>query len=132
MISKSEKALGTVFFVPSSDDGRAFIKLVEKYLNTANYKIHVRGRGPRKVYGRGFTQDLPLEHAEYFAVYLPGKAWDRQYAALSKLRKEITDVQDQLNALKREKGQVLAEQAADLQKQVEKLMNRFGKRKIKV
>jgi hypothetical protein len=137
MIHSSKKAVGTVFYVPNDEEGLAFLRQCEKYRNRAHYKMRVRGRNEnrkqhREAAGRGLNQDLPLKYASYLAVYFPSTAFDKAYKMLRELQQESIVLQTQLLELKREKKQVLAEQAADLQKSVEKLMVRFEKRKIRV
>jgi hypothetical protein len=62
------------FIVPNSHEGDVFLTLMRRYLNRDKYTMRVWGRGSRK----GVTSSLPrvycpLEHAEYFSVYVNPK-----------------------------------------------------------
>jgi C4-dicarboxylate-specific signal transduction histidine kinase len=78
MIISSERAEGTVFFVPNTSEGQEFIAQLRKYLNDAVYKLDVRGRNPyRRKVARSFGLSIramhyrvPHHYATYFAVYL--------------------------------------------------------------
>ena len=73
-VKRSERALGTVLYVPNDPDGAAFLKQFRKYLNRGVYKMHVNGRNPDrtqfKKIGGYYHQRIPLEHSTYFAVYI--------------------------------------------------------------
>lgn len=73
---QQEKKRETVFKVPNTEEGRAFIRALRKY-KTAGTRIRARGRGPRARPARAtdssvsqFRQDLPTRYAEYFGVYI--------------------------------------------------------------
>ena len=46
-----KRALGTVFYVPNTPEGRAWLQQARSYLNRACWKLRPRGRGPRRSQG---------------------------------------------------------------------------------
>lgn len=86
MITKSKKAVGTVFYVPTiTEEGQKFLGLLKKYVNRGEYRVSIRGRnedraGVARAMGigpRAFHQDVPLENSTYVAVYVDGKTTTR-------------------------------------------------------
>ncbi len=61
-----------VFNVPNDEDGRKFLADMAKYINRERVGFKNRGRGSRK--NAGDKNFLPLEHAEWIAVYLNPKS----------------------------------------------------------
>ena len=60
--------------VPNDENGKDVIKNIRKYLNTARYKIRVRGRGSRKEHGN--QSYIPLKNAERFSIYVDQSIMD--------------------------------------------------------
>jgi hypothetical protein len=61
-----------VFNVPNDEDGRKFLADMAKYINRERVGFKNRGRGSRK--NAGDKNFLPLEHAEWVAVYVYPKS----------------------------------------------------------
>jgi hypothetical protein len=61
-----------LFNVPNDEDGRKFLKDVAKYINRGKVTYKNRGRGSRK--NAGTDAYLPLNNAEWIAVYVYPKA----------------------------------------------------------
>lgn len=59
------------FSIPNTYEGKEFINLLKKFTNRKRWNIKVRGRGSRKEHGD--QSDIPLDYAEWFAVYLSRK-----------------------------------------------------------
>jgi len=68
-----------MFNIPNNEEGRFFIKLVQKFLNSSKYKISSRGRAKRRrllaeldnrFYNRS---DIPIAQAEWIALYVKNK-----------------------------------------------------------
>ena len=77
---KNQKSFVHYFYkIPNTQNGRYFILLLRQFLNKDRYKIRVKGRGTRKYHGNG--QNLPLKHAEHFAVYIDTKILDQNNPA---------------------------------------------------
>jgi len=50
--------------------GKEVFEFILKHANKDRYAFKGRGRGSRKVHGRGYMRDLPLEHSEKIALYV--------------------------------------------------------------
>jgi len=62
------------FTVPNSHEGDVFLTLMRRYLNRSRYTMRVWGRGSRKnVTSSAPKTYCPLDHAEYFTVYINPK-----------------------------------------------------------
>lgn len=112
MVRKSEKALGTVFFVPNNEEGQLFIRNLRRYLNRAHYKIRIRGRNEnRKQFvgerGGSVRQFVPVRMASYFAVYIDSRGCDRilnesrirHYAEVARVRSTVEDLRRNIHYL---------------------------------
>lgn len=82
MITKSKRAMRTVFYVPlTTTQGQEFLSLCRKYLNKASFKLRTHGRNEHRqalvrqgVKDRlSIRQDVPLANSTYCAVYLDSK-----------------------------------------------------------
>ena len=51
-------------------NGREVFEFLLQHANKERYAFKGRGRGSRKVHGRGYFRDLPLEHSEKIALYV--------------------------------------------------------------
>ena len=58
------------FNVPNNEEGRTFLKLMEKFRNKG-WHYRIRGRGPRRDHGTQYH--IPQQHSEWMAVYLRGE-----------------------------------------------------------
>ena len=100
---KNQKSFVHYFYsIPANKEGKLFIKLLKKYLNKARYKIRVKGRGSRKEHGNG--QNLPLKHAEHYAVYIDIKTLDENnpsfyYDLKWKTRLKLSSIKTKLNEI---------------------------------
>jgi hypothetical protein len=67
-----------MFTVPNNEEGRLFIALAKKYLNSDSYQLRQRGRTPNKAkakkakYRLGY-QSTPLAFSDNIGVYLMAK-----------------------------------------------------------
>jgi hypothetical protein len=96
--------------VPNDDKGREFVAMLRKYMNRERCSgMRIRGNGPRaavaKALGynpRAFDQDLPMEHATTFRVYLDVESMQNYYARkeTETLRARIHDVATELRTVK--------------------------------
>ncbi len=55
------------FNVPNNEEGRTFLKLMEKFRNKG-WHYRIRGRGTRKYHGA--QAHIPKQYSEWMAVYL--------------------------------------------------------------
>ena len=68
----------SMFAVPNTPQGRAFIKHVRAFAVGMN--VRMRGRGPRKRLSkywapRKYAASVPLKDAQWLAIYLTEKQW---------------------------------------------------------
>lgn len=82
MNGHDDRTLSTLFRVPNTPEGNAFLKQMRSYAIKGTRIIPV-GRGPRakhaKALGRwarSFDTRLPRKYAEYFAIYIRKPALD--------------------------------------------------------
>jgi hypothetical protein len=78
-----DKFIDTLFRVPNTPEGLAFLKQMRGYAAGGTRIIPV-GRGPRvkaalanNLWRRSYDQRLPLKAAEYFAIYIKKPALER-------------------------------------------------------
>jgi hypothetical protein len=88
--------MSTVFYIPNTDEGRAFLQQARLYLNRAHWQLRPRGRGPRRSQKHN-KQFLPLHLATYFGVYLSSPTADEiSRKQWREWRDEIDQLRDQL------------------------------------
>ena len=101
-----------LFHVPNDEEGKEFIRLARKFANRYYWSVWPRGRNSdRQKYAvtRGdryrLRQDLPLEYAESFAIYMrPRRGWsimnEKQINDIREsLWSRIIELQNQLNGM---------------------------------
>ena len=116
---KIESKGSQVFNVPNDEEGQTFLKSASKYLNRTIYKASKRGRGSRKEHGN--ASDIPVEHAEWIALYLNGSEVNR--IQLANWERENSMRHQLIEERKEEKarGDKLERVAADLRAEVTRL-----------
>jgi len=100
---KDQKSFVHYFYkIPANREGKLFLKLLRKYLNSARYRIRVKGRGTRKLHGNG--QNLPLKHAQHYAVYIDTMTMDANNPAFHfkkewRTRLKLEDIKTKIQEL---------------------------------
>ena len=106
---KQGKSEGSqAFNVPTTDEGKAFIKLLRKFANKPDCQISVRGRGKRAVNGqsaRRYASYVPVGFSEWLAVYVRSektfkghmKNFCKVMAEMREKDKRITELEAQVN-----------------------------------
>ena len=94
-----------LFSVPNTDEGKAFLKQMKRFLNPI-YQYKTRGRGERSIYGdmhkRNFDGYLPHAFAKWLAVYIttPCKFCGEWMDLYHKERQKTKDLQVELQKIK--------------------------------
>lgn len=146
MIRRSERALGTVFYVPNDKEGQAFIRNMRRFLNRSMYKVRIRGRNENRKQFRinrsvGSLQEfIPLALASYFAVYIDSPGCDavldesrrRHWKELSEARNALADARQALHVVEgmRDFERERLAEITRVQAKLDTLMLEFGPRKI--
>ena len=93
------KQLGCLMFnVPNTKQGRRFFKDLQQYLNRTWYGLNRRGRGVRKGKNPNRNNDVRVEDADRWAIYVDGsmpKKWCKENEVrhdLYKLNEKHTDL----------------------------------------
>jgi hypothetical protein len=72
-----KRARSTVFYIPNTPEGRAWLKQSRLYLNRKHWKLRPRGRGPRRSQGAN-KEFLALPLADYFGLYVWSPSAERE------------------------------------------------------
>lgn len=101
-----DENIGTLFRVPNTPEGLAFIEQMRQYA-AGGTTVRLRGRGHRVKaaiangrYRNLWKQSIPLKHADYFAVYINKpvleqqvrRANSQQYQHIRDLEHRITQI----------------------------------------
>ena len=93
------KQLGCLMFdVPNTKQGQKFFTYLQKYLNRTWYGLNRRGRGVRKGKTTNHTNDVRVEDADRWAIYVSGsmpRKWCKENEVrhrLYKLNEKHTDL----------------------------------------
>ena len=71
------------FNVPNNEEGRTFLKLMEKFRNKG-WHYRIRGRGTRKYHGA--QAHIPKQYSEWMAVYLKPENPKTAFAAYHNIK----------------------------------------------
>ena len=86
------KSSGTqVFSVPNNEEGKTFLDLASKFCNRPTFSIRKRGRGSRQEHGD--RSDIPLDNAEWIALYVNGNPVE-QIHNIATLQNEVARLND--------------------------------------
>ena len=68
-----------VLSVPNDFSGQATIKLIKTGLNADKYIMRIRGRGKNRKANGGDSRFMPIDRAEWLAVYIMPKNGDNEF-----------------------------------------------------
>lgn len=96
------------FTVPNNEEGQSFLKLARKYVNRNLVKnVRPYGRGDRVktaiengVHPRRFQQNLPLEYAEFYSVYLEDRESHPKHKHNRKMKEKAFHLENENYVLK--------------------------------